>query len=404
MKRISFKKDKISIQGIGKKRFWFGIIAGCFSALSISLIFNRTREFIRLLTSLSQDLLLFEKQEFNFFNFFFASLSTVLGLSITIWIWMGNITNKRKKNKLYKQQARTNSLFFFWLIIFLTAQIGFLFLSLRDISIYDFPVNLYKEHALLFILTPIVIFAQTWFSVRLVYRSGNWILISFVVSLTMAFILYKTTSVDQNILNRIYFEKHKEAYEYITSEKIKSEKKYGIKYEDKTIETLKKRYSSNSTEQVWEIKKAFSTEKKVSLDTIILQKIIIHNIKRRNRNRDLSDLPSLQNWQYALPKDILKQISYFESDSNETKELFETLKEEILLVNKSKITLDDYNTGFRFSKRINNNSQPEVNLMLVEQLMKVRDSLIHINKYSELNKTLPEIKNDSSHLLISKEE
>ncbi len=238
MKRIDFKKDKISIQGIGKKRFWFGIIAGCFSALSISLIFNRTREFIRLLTSLSQDLLLFEKQEFYFFNFFFASLSTVLGLSITIWIWMGNITNKRKKNKLYKQQARTNSLFFFWLIIFLTAQIGFLFLSLRDVPIHDHPVNLYKEHSTLFILTPFVIFAQTWFSVRLVYRSGNWILISFVVSLTMAFILYKTTSVDQNILNRIYFEKHKEAYEYITSEKIKSEKKYGIKYKDKTIETL----------------------------------------------------------------------------------------------------------------------------------------------------------------------
>ncbi len=42
--------------------------------------------------------------------------------------------------------------------------------------------------------------------------------------------------------------------------------------------------------------------------------------------------------------------------------------------------------------------------MLVKQLIKVRDSLIHINKYSELNKTLPEIKNDSSHLLISKEE
>ena len=53
MIKRSFKKNKISIQNIGCQRFWFGIIAGLISAISISLIFNQTREVFRFFTGLS---------------------------------------------------------------------------------------------------------------------------------------------------------------------------------------------------------------------------------------------------------------------------------------------------------------------------------------------------------------
>jgi hypothetical protein len=394
MKKIGFKKNKISIKNIGRQRFWFGIISGFFSAISISLIFNRTRELIRLITSLSQDLLIFEKQELVFFNYFFVSLSTVLGFSITIWIWMGNPINEKKKHKLYKQQVRTNTQLFFWLILFLIAQLACLFLYFitAEVNNYDYPVNLYKEYKLLFILTPIVIFLQSWFLVRRIYKTTKWILFSLIITLVTIFILKVTTTIDQNILNEKYLKQYEKSYSYIKNTISESEKKYNIKFNEQAIKTIEQRKSWNSVLQIRELKKSFAKDTKVSIDTIILQKIIIHNTKAERRYRYHGDSITLINWKYPLPKDILKQINNFKSNSNETYELFKTLKEEILLVNKSKIILNDYKS---IDEKISKKEKLElkVNIMVVEQLIKVRDSLKNLEEYSELSKTLPVIKN-----------
>ena len=394
MKKIGFKKNKISIKNIGRQRFWFGIISGFFSAISISLIFNRTRELIRLITSLSQDLLIFEKQELVFFNYFFVSLSTVLGFSITIWIWMGNPINEKKKHKLYKQQVRTNTQLFFWLILFLIAQLACLFLYFitAEVNNYDYPVNLYKEYKLLFILTPIVIFLQSWFLVRRIYKTTKWILFSLIITLVTIFILKVTTTIDQNILNEKYLKQYEKSYSYIKNTISESEKKYNIKFNEQAIKTIEQRKSRNSVLQIRELKKSFAKDTKVSIDTIILQKIIIHNTKAERRYRYHGDSITLINWKYPLPKDILKQINNFKSNSNETYELFKTLKEEILLVNKSKIILNDYKS---IDEKISKKEKLElkVNIMVVEQLIKVRDSLKNLEEYSELSKTLPVIKN-----------
>ncbi|WP_299107663.1 hypothetical protein [uncultured Tenacibaculum sp.] len=395
MKKTGFKKEKISIELIGKQRFWFGVIAGVTTSIAISLIFNRIREIIRFLTSVSEDLLIFEPNELSFFNYFFASLSTVLGLSITIWIWMGSPLHKRKKHKLYKQQIRTNTQLFFWLALFLTAQLGclFLFLILGEVSNYfDHPINLYKDHALLFILIPIVIFTQNWFLVRRIYKTGKWIFISLIVSTVIVFTLTKTTTVDQNIVNHNYFTKHKLLFSYTEKAISKAEIDYGIKFDNKAITALKRRKSSSSVDQIWNIKHAFSRDQKVSIDTIVIQKILIHNLKARGDYRYHGEARTLTNWDYALPKDILKQINYFKSTSNETKELFEVLKEEILLVNKSKIILDD-SKDFSYHPSDKEKNELKANIMLVEQLIEVRDILKNQEKYADLSILLPEIKN-----------
>ncbi|CAL2076563.1 hypothetical protein [Tenacibaculum sp. 190524A02b] len=394
MKKINFKKDKISIKNIGKQRFWFGIISGFISAISISLIFNRVREVIRFLTSISEDLLTFENNELIFFNYFFVSLATVLGLSITIWVWMGNPINEKKKHKIYKQQVRTNVQLFFWLILFLTAQLGclFLFLIYGECSNYfDVPVNLYKDHSILFILAPIVIFLQNWFFVRRIYRAGKWMLVSLIISILTIFILNKTTTIDQNVLNNAYFKRHQVSQKYIENIISKSEKEYNIQFDNKDIEALKKRKSLSANRQIWNTKRGFSVNKKTTLSNIIIHKVIIHNLKKSNRYRYHGESRTLVNWEYALPKDILKQINYFETHSNETKELFEVLKEQILLVNKSKIILDDYKKFDEITSK-KERLEPKVNIMLVEQLIDVRDSLLSLEKYSSLNRKLSEIK------------
>lgn len=400
MRNIKFKKDKISIKKIGKQRFWFGIISGFISAITIALIFNRTRELIRLLTSLSQDLLIFEKGELVFFNYFFVSLSTVLGLSITIWIWMGNPINKRKKHKLYKQQARTSAQLFFWLVMFLTAQLGslFIYFSVAEVNSYDFPINLYQEHKLLFILIPVVIFIQNWFSVRLIYKTNNWILISLAISVITILGLYKVTTVDQNILNENYFARNKKHFEYIESILSRAKNDYKIEFNVQALNVLKQQKSYSSAKQIRNIKESFSKKRKVSIDTIIIQKIIIHNLKARTQYRYNYSPRTLYNWKYALPKDILKQINYFESDSNETKELFEVLKEEILLVNKAKIILESENENdFKLRSPDKEKKELSVNIMLVEQLIEVTNNLMNQERYSELNKILPKIEIRERH-------
>lgn len=385
-----FRKEEISVQKIGKQRFWIGIISGLFSAIIISLIFNYFRELFRFFTTLSADLFILEKSELLFYNYFFSSLATILGLSVTIAIWMTNSNHKRKKDKIYKQLSRTNIFFTFWLILMMIARFGSIVpFILYGMPGYDNQLNLFEEYWLLFVLIPIVVFAQNWFIVRLIYRSEKWILFSFVICFVITFTLKTTTSVNQEILNNVYYKKFESDFNYVDQQINKAKIEYGIKFNENTIKTLKKWHTESSTKQVISLKAAFSKGKKVSLDTIILQKIAIKNFKENGKyfNRN-----SIDNWRYAFPKDVLRQLKFYDVNSNESKELLEIIKEQIDLVNTPEIDWKEYDkhtdTEIRKSFGIKYNVPKQLN----EQLEKVRESLMNDKKYYEISKDLPELK------------
>ena len=74
---------------------------------------------------------------------------------------------------------------------------------------------------------------------------------------------------------------------------------------------------------------SFSKNKKVSLDTLILQKILIHNFKSKLYYfycREHKD----NNWSYAFPEQIYEQINMYAKDCVEIRYLFEILQ---LLIN-----------------------------------------------------------------------
>jgi hypothetical protein len=385
-----FRKEEISIQKIGKQRFWIGIISGLFSAIVISLTFNYFRELFRFFTTLSADLFILEKSELLFYNYFFSSLATVLGLSVTIAIWMTNSNHKRKKDKIYKQLSRTNIFFTFWLILMMIARFGSIVpFILYGMPGYDNQLNLFEEYWLLFVLIPIVVFAQNWFIVRLIYRSEKWILFSFVICFVITFTLKTTTSVNQEILNNVYYKKFESDFNYVDQQINKAKVVYGIEFNENTIKTLKKWHTESSFKQVISLKSAFSKDKKVSLDTIILQKIAIKNFKENGKyfNRN-----SINNWRYAFPKDVLRQLEFYDVNSNESKELLEIIKEQIDLVNTPEIDWKEYDkhtdTEIRKSFGIKYNVPKQLN----EQLEKVRESLMNDKKYYEISKDLPELK------------
>ena len=387
---IKFSKEKISIQKIGIQKFWIGIVLGLLSAIIITIAFNYFRELFRFFTTLSADLLILRESELQFYNYFFASLGTVLGLSITVSIWMTNNNHKRKKDRIYKQYARTNIFFLFWLILMMIARFGSVIpFILYGMPGYDNQLNLFEDFWLLFVLIPIVVFIQSWFIVRLIYRSGKWILFSFLICLLIAFTIKQTTSINQEILNKTYFKKFETDHNYIDQQIAKAITEYGIEFQEKTINTLKKWHTESSYDQVINLKSVFYKDHKVSLDTIILQKIVIKNFKE---NGSYYRRNSIDNWRYAFPKDILRQLKFYDINSNESKELIEILKEQIELINTPEIHWEEYDKHTDTEIRKSFGIKYNVPKQLIKQLDKVRDSLINDNKYYDISKDLPELK------------
>ncbi|MCC5917949.1 MAG: hypothetical protein JJU02_11555 [Cryomorphaceae bacterium] len=393
MTNIRFRKEKISIQNIGRQRFWIGIVAGLISAISISLFFNHSRESLRLLTSISADLLILKENELQFFNYFFSLLSTVLGLTITIWIWMQNKKHNRRKDGIYKQLSITNALLIFWVILMIISRFGsVLSIVLFGTPGYDNHLNLYEEYWILFVLLPIVVFLQSWCTVRLVYLSGKWILLSIFFCILLVFTLQLTTTVNQEKLNLAYHHRFENDYIYIDPEIKIAREKYGVDIDEQTVQILKKQITESSVDQIARVKKAFSSDRSISMDTIILQKIIIRNFKEGGWYYYRSN--SIENWRYALPFDILKQIDNYDSSSNETKELFEILKEMIDLVNTPEINWEEYQNYTKTERRRSIGARYNIPDPLKEQLEEVRTRLLEDDRYSDFLKDLVHSKKD----------
>ncbi|MCC7521173.1 MAG: hypothetical protein IT220_06025 [Flavobacteriaceae bacterium] len=391
MTHINFRKEKISIQHIGKQRFWIGLFAGLISAILMAIAFNNFREALRYYSGFSSDLLILENSELRFFNYFFSVLASVMGLSVSIWIWMNNFYQKRRKDWIFKQLSKLHVQLIFFVILMMITRFGtILHWALLSIPGYDQELNLYKEYWVLFILLPLVVFLQSWFSVRLIFRAGKWILLSFVYCILISIILVQTTTIDQKKINTLYFQRFEKDYQYIDYEIEKAKTNYGITFSKESIEILKKWNTTRSVLQVVALKNAFTKEEKVSLDTIILQKIVIRNFK--NGNSIYYGRNSIDNWPYALPNDILKQLYKFEPSSNRSQELLEVLKEEIDLVNTTKIDYKDYKKFSETEHRRSTEASYSTPVVLINQLKGVRDILIEDERYGQYAKQLPEIR------------
>ncbi|MCC5915712.1 MAG: hypothetical protein JJU02_00140 [Cryomorphaceae bacterium] len=198
MPPISLKKPRISIAQIGRFRFWAGIISGVFSAIVISLAFHHTKESYFLVISGIYEIETIEHREV-FFRFFLSLLASVLGLSLAIWIWMGNFYHHSQKDPRYKAYARSYIMVFFWLILIALARFSKLayimvFLDNQYITIWE----LNSVYGWTFILLPIVMFFHVWHVVRLVYYTRKWMWYALFTCLLLTFILQNTTSRKNN--------------------------------------------------------------------------------------------------------------------------------------------------------------------------------------------------------------
>ena len=394
MLKKGFLKPKISIDNLGRRQFWTGIIIGIGFSFVISYFINYSREVLRFITFIGDPFILTEK-EFRIYDLFFAAFSTSLGFGFTIIYWLRG-SNRSIKKRYLKRYAITNA----WFITFVALSVVTKFGSVLPINLYhlygyDNHLDILKEFGFMLILIPIYVFFAQWNSIRLIFKTGNWILISIALFLITTFCLFETTYTDREILNKKYYSHNKERFDYINKE-FENARKQNIFFSDSINRILQKRYAERTTNLVMALKNAFNNNKAVSLDTLILEKIVIHNMNLQGVYMFWYGTDKDKNWPYAMPEKVYHQILINDVNSEETKTLFEILFEQISLFNARKIDWRHWNNYTVYERERSNFRR---NLMystetIQSRLIQVSNELRKDNRYKKYWYLIPDFEFD----------
>ncbi len=334
MNRFKFSRQKISIQEIGIFKFWSGLLVGISASVILSLFFNYGRESLRVFTTLRADLLIISDSAFQFYNYFFASFATTLGLCFCIAIWFAGSKNLSRRKQLFQRLSLTYPLLIFGMAIMFVVRLGSLFTFLPlGLDGYENHLNLIEQTGFILFLLPVNIFLIAWFQTRLVYKTGKWIFSSLPICIIIIISLAKITAVDRSIVNNLfYYDLYEEEFEYIDQQIQKAEELYQVKYSEETLRTLKKWNTESSYNLVSDLKRSFESNRVVTMDSIILAKIAVHTLKLDGKP-DFDYQKNEFYWDYPLPSSILHHIKYFDSSTAEVFELVKLFREEIKLIN-----------------------------------------------------------------------
>lgn len=392
MLKKGFLKPEISVESIGKQRFWTGIILGFISAFIISYLFSYSREAFRLI-SLIDDLFILPEKEFRFYDLFYSFFAASIGLGITIISWLSGKRFPEIKKNYIRNYAISN----IWFVIFLALSTVSRFGSVLSLILFrsegsDNHLNFIQNFWLLLLLIPTFILTYQWNIIRLIFRTKHWIIISYIFCFIAAFYLYKTTAPNRDILNDAYYFHNKERFEFIKHEMIEA-KRYGVSISDSTEKILQRKYTEEIIDLVVRVQNAFETDSFVSIDTLILQKIIIHNLQGRGyyywHPEDLD-----KNWSFAFPEQIYRQIiKYDDINSPSVKVLFELLYEQIALFDISDLESrqwEDY-TRYDYERLYYNWHLLYSTRTIRSRLIQVIDKLKSTKQYEKYYYLIPDI-------------
>jgi len=390
MNRNGIGKAHISVSGIGAGRFWIGISIGLVTAISLGFFFSHSREVLRYITQLGADLLVLSPEDHWFFNYFYSALAVTLGLSVSVWVWLGNRIHKRKKDKRYKLFAMTLILMNFWFVLMVISRMGSVLpIILQSLHGYDNHLDFAVEFRRMFIAIPIVIFLLVWSSTRLIYKSLSWMAFSVPVCLVGIYALAHIVNVDQSVVNDSYFGYYEKQINYLDSEIKHANTVYGVGYDKQTIEVLKKWETESSINQMLAVNRAFKGDRPLSLDTIVLGKVILHNMKGGIWNGMRRH--SIENWHYPQPVHVLKHLNSFEYDSNEAKELVDILNVQIRLWNCEDFDYSDWDNLTNYEHERIFFAEHKIPPPIIEQMRIVRDSLMNNADFVKYQYVLPEV-------------
>ena len=198
---------------IKRKHIIFSIVVGLFYSFVFYSFLYLSREAVRLLSVTDKyDIMILSDKEVSFYNLFFAFLSLIFAQSIGILLWFGKTRKAFEKRNIYKSaiindQLFLNTYFLSWFSRLATVYALFmLWLPFGGFYVFSF----YPKYNYIFILFLIVLFLQTWVTIRRVYKRKalKLMLFSAVIISVLAFALSRINLVDYQKINQICLEKN----------------------------------------------------------------------------------------------------------------------------------------------------------------------------------------------------
>ena len=370
-------KPKISIYHIGKFRFFLGVAMGLITAVATTLFFNYSREIGRYAVSTSHDLVRISHFNYLAYGLFFTSLSVALGFSITVHIWMsGRRWPGRRRELLHKRLAYSNANLFFWVMLLVVFRYASIFLIVLYVAPhYNRFYYLLDVLWPVMVLIPLVLFWQSAMVVQIIYCCSRWLIYAFITCILLTFSL-QFTALDSGYVDSLYNRQHIEEYGYLEKVINTGKKKYNLQFSEKEIVALRELESPRSQDQVKAVKMSFRSSGPVSLDAILLEKVIVHNAKYYFSDSQYG--AAFLVWQYALPNEIYRQIKIQRQDTIATRELVELMNQEAELWNASILdSLEDFDeTEFSWHARRYTRSKSAATPEFFQQFVSVRDSLL----------------------------
>lgn len=198
---------------IPKFRLIAGILIGLFYSFAFYSFLYLTREVFRILSVTEDfDLWVLTDKEVNFYNLFFAFISVIISQSVCFTFWFDRprkIFGKGhyKTTTIVNDQRVLNWYFLSWfskLAIVYGIMFGLAFHG--GFNVFSF----YPDYNYIFILIIVVLFLQTWNSIRLAFKrkSLKWMLFSGVIISIVAFGLSRINLIDYKAINQSYLEKN----------------------------------------------------------------------------------------------------------------------------------------------------------------------------------------------------
>jgi hypothetical protein len=312
-----WRKRSFNYAEIGALNFWIGLFLGLGMAVILGYFFNYSREILRVATFNSYTLYEPPHSEISFFNWFFCGLASVLGLAYAMWFWLQNAKGRR----IYLVTASSALIFFFWLVLLVVSRFGS-FLSMVPFGMwgYENELMLAKDFKWLFIFLLLYLFLQLWQIVQRLFRTRLFMLGSFAVMLLLSVVLHAFTLPDRNVATNAFYKRFEAQLNYSKQARAEAIADYGITLDSTTIFLLDHWNTIQGLEQVQAVKNAFWREKPVSLDTIIVARIILHNVKPGLRQNCYFGC-----WEYPTPLKIYEQLLNANTNSATTRELLKLL-------------------------------------------------------------------------------
>ncbi|MCL2073075.1 MAG: hypothetical protein FWH18_04075 [Marinilabiliaceae bacterium] len=148
-------------------------------------------------------------EEVNFYNLFFAYLSLIFAQSFCLSQWFGKPRKFFEKRNIHKSviindQKNLNIYFFSWFTRLTTIYALGMMMSISGFYVFSF----YPEYNYISVLIIIVLFLQTWVSIRRIYKrkSFKWMLFSAAIISVLSFGLSRINLIDYQKINQIYLE------------------------------------------------------------------------------------------------------------------------------------------------------------------------------------------------------